>query len=502
MNLRRVTSILLLGIILFGQLGTVFLPVNAAESETTGILETSEPVPENTKEPLQGLQAEEERDPSQDLSIEGGSHSLDAKAPVLGNQQLVKNASSAILYEAGTDTLMYSWNADDPVYPASLVKIMTALLVIENGNLKEDVIVSQKAIDSVTKGAVSAHLQAGEIISVENLLYCMMVDSANDAAAVLAEHISNSQADFVSLMNRRAAELGCKGTHFVNPHGLHHESQVTTSRDVCRILREAMRHEIFRTIFGTVRCTIPATNLSEERNLETGNFLMNPNSMEIYFDSRVTGGRTGVTENGTRCIAATAEKNEMFLISVVMGAASEYEEDGTKVKSFGGFPETTQLLDQCFDAYKPARIVFPNQSFKQYPVPNGTSDVVVYPRVSVSTILSKDDNIYDLSYRFQEVDGALNAPIEKDQLISQVEIWNDGICIGQAELFAMNRVEVKETVPPIPIQEDNTDLIYAVWIVLGILGFLLFLIIIRNFLKRKKRMTHRKRVSRNRRRSR
>ena len=444
-----------------------------------------------------------EKEENSSFSMQGGSHSIDAQTPILGSEQLIKNAEAVLLYEVKTDTLMYAWNADKPVYPASLVQIMTALLVIEKGNLKEAVTVSQEALESVGRGAASVGLKKDEVMSAEDLLNCMLVDSANDAAAVLAEHVSGSQSAFVARMNQRAQELGCTSTNFVNSTGLHDTNQVTTARDLCRILTEAIKHDEFRKPFGTVTCKTAPTNQSEERKLETGNFLMNWYSMEIYYDPRVTGGRTGVTQDGNRCIAATAEQDDLSFISIVMGAASEYEEEGNKVKSFGGFPETTQLLDMGFKKYKPAGIIYENQTLRQYPVINGSSDVFVCPRVMISTVLPFGTDTKDLTYRYREREPQFTAPIQKGESMGSVEIWNDGICIGQAELFAMNKVDVKESpMTEENIQQERQPVSQSTWIIVGIAGFVILAFFLRKLMLYRKKSAVRRRNSQNRRRSR
>ena len=321
------------------------------------------------------------------LSVSNGFHGIDSSKAYLGQGQLIENVKSAFLYEVNSQSLLYSWNSDLPQYPASLVKIMTALLVLENAELSDVITVKQSSLDTLSSDAISVDLMAGEQITVENLLYCLIVKSANDAAVVLAEHISGSQEAFVEKMNTRAAELGCTGTTYFNPHGLHHDEQVTTARDTCRILAEALKHPFFATLFGTVHYTVPATNVSEERMLQTNNYLMCTDDVAIYFDTRVTGGRTGVTAEGYRCIASTAQSGNMNVICIVMGCASTFLEDGYRVDVFGGFPETTELLNLAFDGNEMRQIVFNNQILFQTPVLNGDSDVFVMSKEDIFAVI-------------------------------------------------------------------------------------------------------------------
>ena len=376
-----------------------------------------------------------------DLVITDSCKGFDANEPYLGTSQLVENVEAAFLYEINSDSLLYAWEADTPQYPASLVKIMTALLVLENGDLSDIVTVSQSALDSVSYDAISVDLLAGEQITVEDLMYCMMVKSANDAAVVLAEYVSGSQTEFVNKMNIRASELGCTGTHYVNASGLHDDEQVTTARDTCRILREALQHEFFRTVFGTAHYTVSATNLSEERVLSTNNFLMNAESVGIYFDTRVIGGRTGVTSDGYRCIASVAHSGSMEVICVVMGSASTFAENGS-TEVYGGFPETIELYDLSFEGNSACQIIFENQVLRQQSVLNGDCDVFMISRESFSTILPDDYTLDDLTFVFSDTSLSLEAPIEKGQKMGSVKIYCDDVCVAETDLYAANSVAI------------------------------------------------------------
>ena len=374
------------------------------------------------------------------LSVSNGFHGIDSSKAYLGQGQLIENVKSAFLYEVNSQSLLYSWNSDLPQYPASLVKIMTALLVLENAELSDVITVKQSSLDTLSSDAISVDLMAGEQITVENLLYCLIVKSANDAAVVLAEHISGSQEAFVEKMNTRAAELGCTGTTYFNPHGLHHDEQVTTARDTCRILAEALKHPFFATLFGTVHYTVPATNVSEERMLQTNNYLMCTDDVAIYFDTRVTGGRTGVTAEGYRCIASTAQSGNMNVICIVMGCASTFLEDGYRVDVFGGFPETSELLNLAFDGNEMRQIVFNNQILFQTPVLNGDSDVFVMSKEDIFAVIPEDYTLKDLSFQYLEQTQIAEAPITKGQSLGTVQIMFGSSCIAQTELFAANDV--------------------------------------------------------------
>lgn len=426
---------------------------------------------------------------AEDLSAANGCHGIDASKAYLGDGSLTENVKSAFLYEVKSDSLLYEWNGDLPQYPASLVKIMTALLVLENADLSSVVTVSQNALNSISSDAISVELVAGEQITVENLLYCMMVKSANDAAAVLAEYVSGSQQAFVEKMNARAAELGCTGTTYVNPHGLHDDNQVTTARDTCRVLLEALKSENFRTLFGTVHYTVPATNLSPERLLSSNNFLMNrDDDVGIYLDTRVTGGRPGVTAEGYRCIATTAQSGNMEVICIVMGCASTFLEDGYSVEVFGGFPETITLLDRAFEGNAMRQILFRDQILRQYSVTNGECDVFAAVKDDLYTVLPAQYTLEDLTFQYTEFPGSAQAPIEKGQRLGSVQIMYGASCIAQSELYAANSVAV--SVPKAGNYIDAKRGGFPWWILLIVLVLLVCAYLIINRIRGKNQKAH------------
>lgn len=445
-----------------------------------------------------------------DKSVQQGCHSIDAQVPLLGSVPFTENAKSIILYEYTTDTLMYAYNVDEQQFPSSFVKIMTGLIAVEKGNLESAVTVKQSVLNTIPNDAVSAELRADEIISLEDLLYCMLVHSANDAAAVIADHISGSQEAFVAEMNAYAQRLGCTGTNFMNPHGLHHELQVTTARDTARILATAMKNEDFAEIFNTAFYTVPATNKSPARRFETTNHLINNLEYATYYDLRVTGGRTGVTDDGYRCIAAASESDGLKMVSVVMGTHSVFEEDSYVIKIIGGFLETSALLDMGYAGYKEAQILYDGLVVKQQAVTNGDSNVILGSKTELSTVVPYGVEQEDLIYRYNDIPGAFQAPVKKGDVLSQVEIWYGSVCLGHVDLYAMNDVSAVQVLPdqePPSIPKEKNGVVWKVilWIVVGVVACVLIAFVIILILRRIRRaLAHRRRqqYSRSRRRSR
>ena len=388
------------------------------------------------------VQAESANAENLDLpaNVEYGCSGIDAKVPIMGSQQLISNMESAVLFDVSSNVLLYGLNADKPMYPASLVKIMTTITALELADVSEAVTVRQSVINTVPTNAVVAYLLPNEVLPLGELIYCMMVGSANDAAAVIADHVSGSQEAFVAEMNRIAREIGCIGTNFTNAHGLHDPAQVTTARDVAKIVYYGMQNPLFVEFFSTIYHNVPATNLSEPRYLASNNFLMNTvDDMRLYNDNRVTGGRTGVTEDDRRCIAATAEVKGRQMISVVMGSASKYTDEMYTI-TFGGFTETTELLNYGFNQYKVVQILYDGQILRQCSVVNGENDIVLGAADSAYAVLPVTVSPSDLSYRYFDNDSGFSAPVEKGEKLSHVQIWYGNVCLTQTDLYAMGAV--------------------------------------------------------------
>ena len=438
-----------------------------------------------------------------DMSVTRGCHSIDAQMPMLGSSDKIENVYSAFLYDYTNDTLIYAQNPDQQYDPASLVKIMTGLIIAEQGNLDDQVTVSVMALDELPTNSLGVDLKDGEVISLRDLLYCILVDSANDASVIAAQHVCGSVEGFVQEMNRYAIELGCKDTTFTNVHGLFDEFQVSTARDIARILTKAAKNETFMQAFSTVNYTVPATNLSEARELSSSNYLMNDDMMTIYLDSRVTGGRAGVMDTGERSLAVTAERNDVKLVSVVIGSLSEIKDDGYTVITFGSFNETSELLNLGFQGHHSVQLFYKDQALKQYEVKDGDSYIATGVFEDVKALLPYGVTYNDLSYRYNEDTTNIQAPVKKGDLISTVQVWHKELCLAQANLYALHDVEIRQiTATETIIEEERVDASSLLIIVGIIVGLLVLLLFGRRFIFRLVRKHQMRRYRKNRRRSR
>lgn len=411
-------------------------------------------------------------------AVTAGSSTLDAQISMYGNTQLLDTAEAVVLYELGTDTLVYGWNCDQRVDPSGMNKIMTAMLAIENGDPEAVVTVSREALDSVGIGSVSAGLKVGEEIRLRDLLFCMMVGSANDAAAVIGEYISGSQAKFVDRMNQRAVELGCTDTQFMNANGLSHEDQYTTARDLAKITKTALENPLFVELFGAVEYVVGATNKAQERKLLTTNYLMSKETVRNQFDERVTGGKTGALSTTNRSLIATAQVGDVKLLSVVMGAHGTVTSNGLAVKTFGSFEETRKLLDHGFQGYAPRQILYRDQVMDQFSVTGGQNDVIGHPAQDLTVLLPVDAVELDVRYQFITSADALTAPVEKGQVIGSVEVWFRDKCVGACDMLAMFSVDAPgvSDISLIPTAAAAAKRAWTTWLLVGgivILGIFL-----------------------------
>ncbi|MDO4272828.1 MAG: D-alanyl-D-alanine carboxypeptidase family protein [Eubacteriales bacterium] len=269
-------------------------------------------------------------------------------------------STAAIVMEDSTNTILYAKNMDQPLYPASAVKIMTILLALENANPEDQVVMTATGVSGVTDGGANISAQLDETFSVEQCLYAIMLQSANDIALQVAEHIGGSVEAFVEKMNSRAQELGCTNTVFTNPTGLPDENQHITAHDMALIMKAAMSNETFRKIAATTSYTIPATNVSGGERVLTNNFTMINNASDAYYQGCL-GGKEGYTEASGSTLVCAAERNGVTLISVVLQGASGQTDDEaitTLDYGFNNFQKLT-LGDDDFSLLSGGTVMVP-----------------------------------------------------------------------------------------------------------------------------------------------
>lgn len=418
-------------------------------------------------------------DVSGDASVSTGNRSINAHLPLLNPGEVEVELKSALMYELGSGTLLFDYNIDARVYPASTTKIMTCLLALEHCDLDEIVTISQSVQDGRDPDGSNCDLMAGEKLSVRDLIYCLMVASANDAGSAISEHVAGSEKAFVAMMNEKAKELGCTDTHFANPHGLHNEEHYTTARDMAKIMLCALENDFFYEVFSTASYEVPATNICGARKLRTTNYMIDRMVIEHHYDSRVIGGKTGFTTPAGRCFVAVSESGGMRVLSVVMGCETAYNDEG--ILSYGSFEQTHNLIDYVYDHYTAGRILSPDAVLESFPVTDGENDVQVYVKEAVDTVLPVDLVESQLRYEYILDDGTLTAPIEKDEVLGIVRVWYQSKCVAQRELYAAvgSKVKQLEPVRDLALRNDPAQASSNLWhIVLLVVIFLLVLVVL------------------------
>ncbi|WP_343210621.1 D-alanyl-D-alanine carboxypeptidase family protein [Anaerolentibacter hominis] len=304
---------------------------------------------------------------------------------------------SGIIMDSSTGAVLYEKNPDKVLYPASLTKIMTALLALENASLSEKVTFSEDAIRK-TEGS-SIGIKIGETITMEECLYGLMLESANAVAYAIAEHIAGSVEAFAQMMNDRAAELGCTNTNFTNPHGLHDENHYTTAHDLALISQAALKNSMFRTIVSTQTYIIPETEMTNEvRHLNNHHQMLYPNNFPQYKYDACIGGKTGYTQASGYSLATFAKKDGMQLICIILKSKSPYEKKNE-------YTDTISLLDYCFE------------NFSQEPVSSFQKNLAS----SSLNLFSKYTSLFDSTDSLLNLSGDGLVTLPKNATADQIE---------------------------------------------------------------------------------
>ncbi len=372
--------------------------------------------------------AEKTADTAADTAVQTADPSIVTTNGIQGWPQASDiSSTAAIVMETSTNTVLYSKNADQALYPASAVKVMTCLMALENSSLDDQVTMTATGVSGVTDGGANISAQLDEVFTMEQCLYAIMVASANDIALQVAEHISGSVEDFVAAMNTRAQELGCTNTVFTNPTGLPDENQHTTAHDMALIMEAAMANDTFRTIAQTTSYTIPATNVSGGDRALTNNFTMINSSSDSYYEPCI-GGKEGYTEASGSTLVCEASKNNMKLVCVVLNGASGVTDD-----------EAIALLNYGFDNFTP--LTLPDDDFNR--LSGGT---VIVPAGTGADALTTEDSSSDGQITRQYYFGG--TPVGTAILENVEQQTDDAAATGQKNMEAAQNFSVSHTTAP------------------------------------------------------
>lgn len=401
-------------------------------------------------------------------------------------------SDSAIVMDSKTGAILYGKNIHRKQYPASITKIMTALLAIEKGNPKDIITFSDNAVYSIDWGSSHIGMREGEQITLNDALYGMLLMSANEVSNAIAEHIDGSVENFADSMNEKAKELGAYNTHFVNPHGLHDPDHYTTAYDMALITREALKYDKFREVAGTLTYVIPPTNLvNEPRYLAHQHRLYNNKAYPNSYYEGCEGGKTGYTNEARHTLVTFAKREDLELIVVVL--KSEKQEM---------YEDTKRLLDYGFENFEPSILIEAGASAGKVTLGQNEGlkeekSVEVYAEKTLETVLPKEltEDIKQeitlsdkLSFPIYEGDviGSLNY-IYKNEIIASVNVLSaENVEGNDSILESLSQNDIKKKSASIT---DNKVIRLSIMSVLTILILVLFFLTINliNRLRQKRR---------------
>ena len=334
------------------------------------------------------------------------------------------NATSAIMIEASTGEILFQKNKDEKLAPASMTKMMSMLIIIEeieNGNLKWDEMITTSERAS-SMGGSQIFLKAGEKMSVTDLLKGIAIASGNDAVVALAERISGSEESFVKRMNTRAKDLGLKNTNFVNSTGLTEDNHYSSAYDMSLIAKELVKHEKILEFTSTYEDYL-------RKDTKSPFWLVNTNRL-VRFKEGVDGLKTGFTKEAGYCLTATMKKDNMRLITVVMK-----EEDTNKRSA-----DTSKMLDYGFNVYMVQTILDEKTTIEKQKVELGkklTTEIV--PKESITILNKKNEEIKNITYKTNI--NKIIAPVKKGDKVGTIDIIEEGKVISTIDATVKENIE-------------------------------------------------------------
>lgn len=359
-------------------------------------------------------------------------------------------SESAILIDASSGLVLYEKNANEELYPASITKIMTTLIALENSSLNEIVTFSHNAVFSIESGSTHIARQEGEQLTMEQCLYAIMLASANEVSNAVAEHVAGSIDKFADMMNAKAKELGCKNTNFVNANGLHNDKHYTSAYDMALIAQEAMKNETFRKITATKSYVIPKTNKSkEEFPMANHQQLLLGYKLTKKYDSCI-GGKTGYTNAARNTLVSFANKDGIELICVIMKSTPTDQ-----------YKDTVSLFDYGFGNYEAFSVdeastvssIDNSILFTRFNSIFDTSTPMIYTDNSSSYILPVGASQKDVTQSMNLYDTPKNQ--NGKEIIGDITYTFDNKTVGKLDIYYT--ASEKPTLESVALLEDNSD---------------------------------------------
>ncbi|WP_193708243.1 D-alanyl-D-alanine carboxypeptidase family protein [Alkalibaculum sporogenes] len=363
-------------------------------------------------------------------------------------------SGSAMLMEADTGQILYDKNSNVKQYPASITKVLTAIIALEHNELEDVVVVGNDVPNQIESGSSAIYLIPDEKLTMEQLMYGLLVESGNDVAVAIAEQTSGSVEEFSKLMNAKAKALGANDSNFVNPHGLHNENHYTTAHDMALIMREAIKNPILLNLMTTKNYIIPETNKQDTRYLWTKNRLYRSDTGEFFYD-KVIASKTGFTSVARNTLLSAAEENGMRLIAVVLQS-----------NGVASYSDTINMFEYGFDNFVTSTLVNKNEFIQEYSIQDATSPLKIVSRSTVKYVVNKDNDKEIVASI--NISKDLSPSIKEGEKIGTVEYSLDATKIAEADLVSGNELESVNSV------RFNKIIKSLVWVLPGILGLYIF----------------------------
>lgn len=349
---------------------------------------------------------------------------------------IIENVGAATVYNIENDTYIYDHNADKVIYPASTVKLMTAIVAVEalGAELSRKVTVSSAALEGVSGNNIA--LKRGEVLTVEQLLLALICGCANDAANILAFEVAGSVEAFVELMNEKAKEIGAVNTHYTNPTGIHDPEMVTTARDTALIAAYAYKTEPITEMSTLEKFTLPKTNKAGARTVFNKNHFYSTLTEYLYVWSIPRGLNAGYTNEGGYCLATTATRDGLTYVVITMDATRDEE-------YIYSYTEAAKLIKWAFNAYEYTSVLATSDMICELPVrlSSKVDYVTLFPSEAVELYLPAGINVDDdvkLEWTLERE--AFTAPVSEGEVAGKITVSYEGKQLATVDLVTRNSV--------------------------------------------------------------
>lgn len=381
--------------------------------------------------------------------------------------------NAGMLISLDTGEILYENNIDQKVFPASITKIMTTIIILESEkyNPESKITMTESALDLVLgTGSSVSYIKQGEEFTQLDLIYLVLLSSYGDCTYLAAEYYGGSVENFVTMMNDKAIELGLTGTHYQNPVGLHDEENYTTVRDIYTLTKYALQNETFKTVCETARYTMPATNMRGERTLVTTNNLQDPNT-NYYYRGRAKGVKTGFTDEAGRCLVSTATYNGYNYMCILMGCPPKEKKH---------FSESIALYNWAFNNFSFKEIASSTEPVCEMPVELSleTDFVPLHFRKSFVSVLPNEADDSTIVIEPHLNSESVEAPIKKGDVLGTADVIYAEKVIGTVDLVAGADIEASGILVAVKcIKSVFTSIYMKLIVIIAVIVIIIFIIL-------------------------